>query len=305
MPVAFVMAPLRYKGLRLTADAFGNAMARAMMMKEDIKPYVELLSGTLILNWMTVSENPSVDKGALGTKMDSCRHYLRQSKYGYGIERCLYVLAPEVHCLSDKLQDYQVRTPEDMIRAFEDICAKGRAPALFVDRHSAAFLSVKDSRSIDSFLFDLSGSEEHKRVLANLKIFGIIQNREKLGPLPALSETFFNMLSCVFERFHDQTIRENMKKEIRKFSQAGDLVKMAALLDNPDVVNRDMGAFKDAMIEYRQLTKEAEELEAKLVNPETFGRTTGRAIGSVVSSIVAGVIILILAFMFISGQALF
>lgn len=298
-------APLRYKGMRMTADAFGNSLAQTMILKQDIKAHVELLSSTLILNWITVSENPAVDKGALGGKMDGCRHYLRQNKVGSGIERCLYVLSPEVHCLSEKLKEYHVRSPEDMIDAFEDMCSKGKAPALFLDRHSAAFLSAKDSKCIDTFLFDLGSAEEHRRVLGNLKTLAVIQNRGKLGPKPALCKTFLDMLPCVYARYHDQSIRENLRKGIEKFAQSGDLVKMASLLDNVEVVNRDMDAFKGAMVEYRDLTKEAKHLEAKLQDRETFGKTTGKAIGAVISSVIAGIVIIVTTFSFISGQGIF
>lgn len=298
-------APLRYKGMRLTADAFGNNLANSIVLGHDINPYVELLSSTLLLNWISVSDSSAVDKGALANKMDACRRHLKQSKMGYGIERCLYILAPEVHCLSAVLENYHVRSPEDIIVSFEDMCSKGKAPSLFIDRHSAAFLSVKDSKCIDSHLFDLSAPERHKNVLGNLKTLAIIQNRGKLGPMPELAKAFVKMLSCVYERYHDQNIRETLQKGVERFAQSGDLVKMAALLDNTDIAGKDMSGFKSAMAEYALLREELKDLERKLQDQKSFGKNTGQAIGAVISSAIAGIIIIAVTVMFISGKALF
>lgn len=300
-----LMAPLRYKGLSLLAESFGNCLAQAVIMKQDIRPYVELLSSTMVLNWIAQSENPALDKGALFGKFDHCRSHLLQKKVGYGLERCLYELAPEVRCLSEKLKDYYVRSPEDMVMAFEDLCSKGKAPPLFLDRHSIAFLSVKDSKCIDSFLYDLNGAEEYKKVLGNLKCLAVIQNRSKIGALPEIAKTFLKMLPCVYERYHDRDTREKLQKGIERFAASGDLVKIAALLDNTDVIAKDYGAFNSAMAEYQQLTKEAESLEKRLENKDLFGKQTGKELAAVISSVVAGAIILGVSFMFLTGNSLF
>ena len=70
-----------------------------------------------------------------------------------------YILNPEVQCLGNKLKDYYVLNPEDMMHAFEDIASKAGRPELFIDRHIAAFLSVKDRRMIDPFFAELNAEE--------------------------------------------------------------------------------------------------------------------------------------------------
>src|SRR5690606_29023817 len=103
------------------------------------------------------------DISPLMNRFDACRNFIRQKKIAFGLERCLYFLSPDGRCLSDKLKSYYVISPDEMALAFEDMCAKGKAPAFFIDRHCAAFLSVRDSKVIDSYLYELEGPEEHKR----------------------------------------------------------------------------------------------------------------------------------------------
>ena len=198
-----------------------------------------------------------------------------------------------------------MRSPEDMLLAFENLCEKGQAPALFLDRHSIAFLSIKDSKSVDSFLYDLGSPEEYKRVLGNLKSFAVIQQRAKMAPLHATAQAFMKMLPCVFERYHDQKIREKLTKNIERFAKDGDLAKMAGLLDNEDVINRDFDGFKSAMIEYQSLKKEGELIAKRLEDQDSFGKETGKEFAAIISSVVAGVIILGVSFMFLTGQSIF
>ena len=300
------MAPIRYKGLRLGGEGIGTALAEVMVLKQDYTPFIELFMQQVAINWITNAQNPNIDVGALVAKYDSCRNYLRQNKIGFGVERCLYMLCPEAHCLSEKLQNYVVTTPEYMMLAFEDMCKKGNAPAFFLDRHSIAFLSSKDPKSIDSYLYDLDSPHEHKKILGNLKCLATIQKRGEIGPFPEIAKAFADMLPIVYKRYHDNKIRNKLKKNVERFAAQGDLVKMAGLLDNAEVQEKDFGAFKEAMHEYAALKKEAGDLQKRLEDKSTFGRVTGKEAAAVVSSLFAAVIILGLAFYFLSsGQTSF
>ncbi len=258
------MAPIRYKGLHLNGDGIGAALAEVIALKQDTKVFVEIFMNNVAKNWVKGVEHPNLAGGALVTRFDRCRTYLHQVKVGYGIERCLYLLCPEAHCLSEKLKGYFVTTPEYMIEAFEDMCSKGKAPAFFLDRHSIAFLSVKDSKCIDSYLYDLDSPDEHKKILGNLKCLATIQKRGEMGKFPEIAQVFADMLPVVYKRYHDNNIRGKLEKNVNRFATVGDLVKMAGLLDNAEVQQKDFSAFKNAMHEYASLKKEARDLEQRL-----------------------------------------
>src|SRR5262249_31215958 len=148
-------------------------------------------------------------------------------------------MCTECPCLSEKLKGYYIQTPEDMIRAFEDICQKGNAPTMFLDRHSMAFLSVKEQKVIDPFLYDLGSPEEHRRILGNLKCLGAIQKRFNMSNFPAIAKTFSEVLPSVYARYHDRDVREKLEGAIRKFVAEGDLNKMATILSNTEVIQKD------------------------------------------------------------------
>ncbi len=298
-------APIRFRGLRLLADSVGNALAEAMVLKQDINPFVEMFQQQIALNWLGIQKGGAVDTGALIPKFDQCRTAVRQAKVGYGIERALYILAPNVHCLSEKLAEYFVRSPEDMIFAFEDIAEKGKAPTVLLDRHSIAFIYVKDSSSIEPYLHELASPEQHKRILGGLKTLATIQKRCALPPMPHLAKAVAETLPAVYKRYHDRQVQEKLEKSVKRYAADGDLVKMAGLMDNIDVVNKDFSAFKSAMLEYSQLKQEIENLDKHLENKSSFGRGTAREVAALIASALAGIIILFTAFTMLTGHSMF
>lgn len=299
------MAPMRFRGLSLMGDGLGSALYQAMVQKGDIRVFADIFMQSIALNWVTMSENSNLDVTGLIGKFDSCRNSLRQSKIGYGIERCLYLLAPEAPCLSEQLKGYYVHSPEAMMFVFEDLCKKGKAPNRFLDRHSIAFLSAKDSKLIDSYLFDLNSAEDHRKILGALKCFATIQKRSKMQKFPEIGKVFLKMLPIVLKRFHDRQIREKIETGIEKFAKEGDLVKVAGLLDSPEVTQKDFKGFRLAMVEYGELRQEHKKLEAQLENEKTFGRATGKEFAALLSGGLAALLIAVTSFMFLSGRSIF
>lgn len=299
------VAPIRFKDLRLSGGGIGTALAETMALGKDVNPLVKILSQNIAMNWITIQRGNNIDIGALISRFDSCRNFLRQNKIGYGVERCLYLLCPECPCLSEKFKNYYVGSPEELMFAFEDLCRKGQASALFLDRHSAAFLSVKDSKVIDGYLYELNADENYKKILANLKCLATIQKRSVMEGFPAIAKEFLKVLPAVYERYHDRNIREKLEKNIEIFAKSGSLVKMAGLLDNTDVTNKDMGAFRAAIQEYKDLQREYNNLEFRLQDKRNFGRTVGREFAAAVSAFMAFLIIVFTFIMFLTDHSIF
>lgn len=284
-------APLRYKGLSLRPDGIGAALARAIVARQEIQPYAELISQNVILSWLDGQENVGIDIGGMIGKFDSCRSYLKQTAIGYGLERCLYTICPESHCLSEKLRPYYVRSPEDLMYAFEDMISRGDAPAAFFDRHICAFLSVKDSKTINSYLPDLNADEPYRKALGTLKALANIQQRSKMGNFPHIARHMASFLTPLYLRYHDRELRENFREKIDRTKEVGDLAKMSAFFENTEIIKKDHSAFRRAMMDYYQISREKKKLEHKMSREGQFGRGTGRQIAALFSSAVAGLVI--------------
>jgi serine/threonine protein kinase len=292
------MGPIRFRGQKMSGYGIGSALYEALVLKQDVKIFSDMFLQSIAMNWVTSSENPNIDVGGLISKYDACKGYLRNNKLGFGLERCLYVLNVEAPCLSPKIAGHYVSTPEDLMYAFESVCKKGELPPLFLDRHSAAFLSVKDDRLIDPYLFDLNAAEDYKNLIGNLKCLATIQKRSKMEAFPNIAKAFNRRMPVIYRRFHDRKVREKLKEAMGKHVLAGDLVKMSEALDNPELTAKDVRGFRQAMHEYHKLRNE-KKLEYQLQDEKTFGKTTGKEIAAMVSGVISIFVIIFIAFSFL------
>ena len=112
-------------------------------------------------------------------------------------------------------------------------------------------------------------------------------------------------MTVISKRYHDQKVRDAMKKNITTFAAEGNITKMSSLLSNTDVASKDFKGFKLAMKEYYDLKVEAEKLSRKLDDPKNFGIATGQEASAVIASLISAIIILAVGFMYISDQPFF
>lgn len=292
-------APIRYLGHRFMGEGLGSALAEAFSTRRGLEVFHDLFALGLAMNWTRYQERSSTDVSGLMSKFDSCRSFLRQDKIGFGLERCLYHINPEARCMSERFNNYYVYSPETMVIAYEDLCSRKKAPGNFLDRHIVAFLLSRDSKMIEPFLADIRSDEPHRVIMGQMKCLASIQKSSQLGPLPHIAEALNEMLGPIYKRFHDEDMKNKLKKGVERFVQAGDLAKLADIFDNQEVIQKDFKAFKQAMKDYRELSKELDRIEARLLDKAGFGAETGREAAAVISSIIAGIIILCVAFVYV------
>ncbi len=297
-------APIRYKGLKVHPEGLPYALAEALALKKDIQSYADIINQQMVMYWLSSQSDLKVDIGTLLSRFDTCRAFLRQTGVGYGIERCLYFLCPEAHCMSDKVKKYHVRTPEELMYAFEELAKKPDRPELFIDRHIAAFLSVKDRKVIDPYMSELNATEHYRRILGNLKIMATIQKRARMEVFPALSRWICDVAAPLYDRYHDRDLREKTRNRVEKLKDSGDLTKIAAIFGDVDVAQRDFASFRAAMIEYAELREERQELESDMSDPETFGKETGKEVAALASGVLSAIIILAACFIYFTKHGL-
>lgn len=291
-------SPISYKGLNVCVDGVSYSMAKAFHEGKDLQPYHDLITHEFILRWLSVQKDDSVDRSYLNKQFDLSKKSLKQRNLGYGIERALYLISSESPCMSEILNGYCVMGMSHLMDALEQISQTSTKPELPIDRHIAAFISVRDSKAIDSFLLELNSSEYFKRILANLRILAILQKRLKLDAFPGVASWMLSIMEPVFERYHDRDQREMMKKYAAQIAAKGDLIELSAYVDNDITWKNDLSKFTSAMQEYRKLRIESEQINYKLSRPELFGKDVGQEIAAVASGVLSGIIILVFAFIY-------
>lgn len=295
--------PMRFKNISVLPDGVGAALFEAFTMKRDLQTFIDFFMNYFITQWIDSQDYTVPDVSSLVSRFDGARAFLRQKGLGNGLERCIYALNPEAPCLSEKIYKYYVRTPEDMMRAFEKLSTQPSRPAMFFDRHSVAFLSVKDRKNIDPYLHDLNAPEPYRRALAEVKILATIQKRSSMEKFPGIAKWMLETLEPVYERFHDRELRAEIKKRADKLQETGDLPKIVLLFDNPQIYQEDNTAFRKAMRQYHELETESQNTERELSDEATFGQETGHQIAAFVGGAIALLALLIGGFTLFGGGA--
>ena len=290
-------SPIRYKGISVIPEGIGFGLTHAYIKKEDVQSYVEVFTQQFIMQWIDMERSGFIDSSVLISRFDSCRAFVRQSGVGFGLERCLYFLNPCVPCLSEKLQNYYVSTPEDIMFAFEDLSKSKDRPHMFFDRHIIAFLSIKDRKNIDPYTFELGDDAEYRRVLGELKTLATIQKRSRMDKFPGIAGWISENLGPVYERIHDRKLRKKLKERVDKLHPKGDLTKIAAIFDEAEMYSGDSGQFFRAIHEFVKLKNEKSQLKYDLKHSGTFGFDTGRQAAAILSCVLATIVILASTFM--------
>ena len=159
---------------------------------------------------------------------------------------------------------------------------------------------MQDRKVIDPFLADLNATEMYKRVMGNVKVLATIQQRSKMEAFPGICKWIASILGSYYERIHDRELRAKILERMDKLCEAGDIGKVAVLLDSIEMKQKDFQAYRQAMIDYNKLRNEAQALEDKLAKPEIFVKETGREYAAIISSILAGVVIIAFVFVYLT-----
>lgn len=283
--------PVRYRDLNVHPAGFVYALAEAVALRHDLQPFAEIINQQIMMYWLTAQVDLKQDNSVYLAAFDTCRSFLKQNSLGYGIERCLYFLNSEVPCMSDRLRNYYVRTPEDFLYALEAISRLPGRPEFFVDRHIAAFLSIKDKKIIDPFAPNLNAAEVYKRILGNIKVVTAIQKMSRMENFPGISNWMATMVEPLYSRFHDRDLRARQRKKMEKLKDVGELNKIVALFDDFEMKQNDTNGFLLAVQEYKNLDLAQIELEQALQQPEQFSRHAAQETAAIVSTLIAILII--------------
>lgn len=297
--------PILYRTLKFQPEAFGRMLAEAFATKKDLPWFAELLQTSLISFWASMNDTLDAATLEIINKFETCKSFLRQNGMGYGLERCLYYLCPEAPCMSEKLKDYYVRTPEELTLAFEQLAGTPARPEGFFDRHVVAFLSVKDRAVIDPYIPDLNSGDSGRVTLAAMRVFSAIQRRGKLPFLPGILSWVSESVDPLINRFHDRDQRTKLRAQLAKIKEKGDLSAIEQMFDHVQALHIDNQGFRQSMQHYALLKEEHARLEHELANNPKYGYNAGHQAAALVAGIVSTLIILCYIFFKISTKTAF
>lgn len=245
--------PLRLRGFATMIDGIGTLLALAFAHdKRDIKRNISyILSQGIISDWSAISP---VLQGARYQEelfsLQKAADMINKNGLGFGLERCLYELAPSMVCQSSLVFEEGVFTVRQLL---EFLDSTQKLSEELLDKQIAAFTSSRLElpsairvKSLSRFP-DLANSIH----IQSLALYALAQQREELPKLPGLAQKLQANLENIIDLFHSKTIRDDIRKNIKTPVKQGKLVNILTVITNANYVLRDKAGFNKARQQYR------------------------------------------------------
>ena len=281
-------APIRYKNKAVMPDGVGLALADAMLRRENTQALAEIIAWQLPAYWVNAQPEAKPEMVPLAQALEGLRSILERSGPGFGVERVLYETNPHLPCLSPIVSDFFAATAPDLLTALELASNVKDRPREPLDRHIAAFLATRHRRLDDALLLQfVPGVDPVRRITALISIFGDIQVRFAVDPLPGLCQWLGTVMDPTFSRFYNRRNRDAVRKQVEKVASEGKLVELLRAVDDHEAIRRDALGFANARREFKRAIAEIDDLKEKIADTTSITEGVGRQVAGVVAWILA------------------
>ncbi|MEQ8398233.1 hypothetical protein [Thalassobaculum sp.] len=284
-------APIRHKGFSAHVDGVGAALAMDFERDDVRQKVADFINGRFIGVWMSLQARTRSDLNDLYAIYDKLPLALSQTGPGFGIERVLYALNPNIHCRSPLIDHLYVTRIEELVPALERVAAGKDRAGRPMDRHIAAF-SVARSPDVDErFVRPLAGAEQNgtSHVLAALTLLARVQAMSKNGPAPSLAAWFVDLMKSAVNDFHNLKQRKAMELSISRAAETGLLIELQNIYGDTKSVQRDQQGYARAMQEHQYCGAQIQQLSIEIQNREHMATELGEQVAAVASGVIGSI----------------
>ena len=248
-------APIRFKDIRVRLDGFGPLLAAVIDDPNQVRMLREIISAKLALTWFGMQYEPPGELTRYLQTLEKISPLMERNGYGFGIERCLYDLNPDLHCFSPILRRFHVREAHEIVPALEQAAQDDDRANSPIDRHIAGFIAARSKIGFTAQFRELTNaSRTPGAALAILDILVRLEDRKNPAPKPALAAWLGEMMRPVVKGYHNLNRRKRMDEGIKAATRSGDLSALMRLLGDASERSRDQRQFEAATAEYTQVT---------------------------------------------------
>jgi|GEM_PF-1361525 len=180
--------------------------------------------------------------------LDKARQNLQKKAFGFGIERALYDLNPNLPCMSPLTQGYFINNNRELLLTLNHLSlAKGVNDSL-MDRHLAAFCASRASIFKDIKFKALTKFPElaNNAELHVIQILAHAQRTEKLKKLQGLAHWAAIRAHRLLDDIQGIKMRDAMGQELKKAAEMGNLSQVLHYFINTPALRSDREGFEAA-----------------------------------------------------------
>lgn len=271
-------APLRVRGLSFMPGAVGTLLARNFGDTKKVKILIGLIATGFMESWYEIHRNMEGEQS-----VKEMQSMVQKASLGMGIEHLLYDLNKGWPCQSPLIVNEYVEDIKDLLPALENVAKKASQKTDPVDRHIAAFISVRGGKKVAEHIAEINSPKEYVSVQGVLNLFAVLQ--KTFGPehLNAMTGWIGGMTAPVIESYHNAEKRQQLEKNLPKVIRKGSFPELCAFLNDRQERLYDLNYFERAKKEYLKLAEEIDFLSGNRQKREEEGMMLGNQVAAIIS----------------------
>lgn len=247
--------PIRIGPLAMHVDGIDTLCASLFATKSDkgLQMLTRFIEMNMLSYWLASQRKTPEDTlpntvNLVMAKLERLRANIRNTTLGFGPERILYELNPDMPCQSPLLKGAYVRTIPVMLAALDRLAPSISDSQDPIDRHMAAFIAGKLSVQHEirlRELVDLPIMGTNKAVLA-LKLLTMADHRAGAAFFPGITHMLAIRILPVIDKMRSRTLKARLQTLLIDYAQSGALQAMGALIISSDYATAEHDGFTRA-----------------------------------------------------------
>jgi hypothetical protein len=295
--------PLRFRSWSAMPDGSGAALASVMAIDGDTKDFSEAVLNQLPILLAGMMPESDIKERTFTNLGKGLRATLNNKNVGFGIERSLYELNPDLPCLSPLVVGSYVTDLDKLLPALETRCQTEDFQTASVDRHVAAFIGARDPDITVRVRGTPRAGDAVAAGIFELRLLAEVQYRTGNQSFPGLIKWLAKRAGPIIMGFHSKARRDRINEMVKDLGQSSTLTDLIAIIDNAGQRSADINGYLAAKEKHRANAREIDRLQhykkAILANPANAG---GRAAATTALICTGGALVL-MASVWWSGAA--
>ena len=289
--------PIRLRGLASTIGGMGVFGAMYSDDEAAKKLIADVVQMSLPTFWLEqqLSVRPEMAHGV--ARLDRMRATLMRPGIGYGLERVLYELNPDMPCKSPLFERDYVATLDHLLPAMERAAsARDGEVKRLIDRDIAAYIGAHYRRSVSGDLADIETDDAGLAATAQVRMLAMLQDSLARGKsFPSLCKAAANLLNPAVRRFHSHSTRKRIRQMMQKAERDGRLQTLVTIVTNPVEIDQDEKGYLRATNDYTRSAVETIKVRGHIKNQGKIAAEVGGQISSGLAGMLAALICAIAA----------
>ncbi len=258
-------SPIMFQNLRFTITGFGHLYAHYFNSPHSAEMNLirALINVELINYWYINQKNRSTVYNSTIQEMALARQAISLERLEFGFERLLYVLYPDLPCLSPLFEKQFVFDLGTFLGALNKKLSQHdpKEYQFVMDRHLISYVGNRFRRNIANIIRASTEPMSSDTGKAQVLLLSLLQEEFNKRPFPELCRHACNLLEPAVLTYNNINLQTRLRQRLQNTSEIGRLSKLLDVIEDPKLLSNDHSNYYDALNEFGNNAHELNELE--------------------------------------------